>query len=53
MPSWTELPCLMIGLIDCSLGALNVNTASVNMAIWSVPLAAGAFLYRRRLVRCT
>lgn len=38
---------LSIALMDCAVGACNVNNASINMAVWSVPLMAGAILYRR------
>jgi hypothetical protein len=38
---------LAVMLLDCIAGALNVNNASINMAIWSIPLMAGTLLYRR------
>jgi hypothetical protein len=38
------LPSLLVILLDCTVGALNVNAANINMAIWSIPLLAGTFL---------
>jgi hypothetical protein len=32
---------------------LNLNNASVNMAIWSIPLLAGTLLYRRMSLHFT
>jgi hypothetical protein len=39
---------LTVALLDCAIGALHVNNASINMAVWSIPLIAGTLLYRRR-----
>lgn len=41
------LICLIIGLLDCALGFLGINNASINMAIWSIPLLPCAILSRR------
>ena len=40
--------CLLVVLLDWALGLLKVNTVSVNMAIWSVPLLLGTFAVHRR-----
>lgn len=39
---------LLVMLLDFTAGALNVNNANINMALWSIPLLAGTLLYRRR-----
>jgi hypothetical protein len=51
--SRTLLLVLIVMLLDCTAGALNLNNASVNMAIWSIPLLAGTLLYRRMSLRFT
>lgn len=45
------LVCLMVGLVDCALGALNWRNASINMAVWSIPLLVGAIAGFRRSSR--
>ena len=35
------LVCLMVVVFDCAVGLVNVNTVSINMAIWSVPVLLG------------
>jgi hypothetical protein len=44
---------LMVTLLDCAIGALHVRNASINMALWSIPLIAGILLYRHRLTAQT
>lgn len=48
------LAALLVAIADCALGVLKVNAASINMAIWSVPLllaaACGVWLRRRERV---
>jgi putative Mn2+ efflux pump MntP len=42
------LVSLLVVVFDCALGVLNVNTVSINMAIWSVPLFLGTIAAHRR-----
>ena len=47
------LVALIVAVIDCGLGVLNVNNASINMAVWAFPLLGGAILQRRNSLRRT
>jgi len=40
--------CLAIGLLNAIVGACNVNLASVNLAIWQLPLVIGVLMSHRR-----
>jgi hypothetical protein len=42
------LVSLLVVVFDGALGVLNVNTVSINMAIWSVPLFLGTIAAHRR-----
>jgi hypothetical protein len=42
------LVCLLVVVVDCVLGLLKVNNASVNMAIWSIPLLLGTIAMHRK-----
>jgi hypothetical protein len=42
------LVCLLVVIFDCALGLLNVNNASINMAIWAVPLLLATITMHRR-----
>jgi len=39
--------CLLVVLTNCVLGGFRFNNASINMAIWAVPLLAGTVVTRR------
>ena len=42
------LICMLVVAADCILGLLRVNNASINMAIWSIPLLATTVAIDRR-----
>jgi hypothetical protein len=41
--------CLIVILADCVIGAMNVNNANINMAVWAIPLLASTLVTRRNV----
>lgn len=41
------IPLLIVMLLDCVLGLLNLNTASIDMAVLSLPLLIGVLFARK------
>ena len=39
--------CIIVVLADCLLGALRINNANINMAVWAIPLLASTLATRR------
>ena len=39
--------CIIVVLADCLLGALRINNANFNMAVWAIPLLASTLATRR------